>query len=306
MSLPAAAATQKTGSGISISPTLSQFTIKPGQSASLSITLKNITVDDIIAQAAIYDFRSDNSTGNPQIITNPSQVSPNSVKPFVVGLSDVPLQLGQQKTINLSLQAPKDIPPGAYYGIIRYKAEPAVPNSPKADQVALSASVGTIVLITVPGNLRDQIQLTRLHIYHGGYDGSLFFSKPGTAGVEVKNLGNGFAQPFGTVTLTNMSGKQVDSYQLNNTVPRGNILPGSSRTFTNPLTGISSIGRYTLTASVADGNGGNVIVLKKTFWYIPLWLAILILVIIALIVVVIFWRGRRYRVAVRRYRSKRR
>lgn len=293
--LPAAAQQNPTGSGLSISPILSEYTLKPGQSDKLGISLKNITLNKITAQSGIYDFESDNVTGNPRIIKDQNQVSPNSIRRFIQGLTDVPLDVGQQKKVALTINIPKDTSPGAYYGIIWYKAVPTGPNAPGPGEVSLSASVSTIVLITVPGNLRQQVQLTDLHIYRGGHDGTLFFGKPNQIGVELRNLGNGFVKPFGTVEIKNMSGKVVDSYQLNNTNPRASILPSSNRIFKNDIKNINSIGRYTVTASVSYGTGAQVLTLKETFWYIPVWLGLIIIAVIIMLLLLVYSAYRRYR-----------
>jgi hypothetical protein len=293
--LPAAAQNNPTASGLSISPTLFELSVRPGEASKIDIRLKNITVNKIIAQAAINDFESDNASGNPKLITDPAKISPYTIRHFVQGLEDVPLEVSQQKTITLPIQIPADTSPGGYFGVIRYKAVPAGPNAPKPGEVALSASVGAIVLITVPGNVREQVQLSGLHIYRGGYDGTLFVRKPTHIGVEIRNLGNGFARPYGTVEVKNMSGKAVYSYQLNSANPRANVLPSSTRIFKDQIKNVSSPGRYTVTASVSYGSGSQVLALKQTFWYIPLWLVILIVVILLLLVLLAFGAYRRYR-----------
>lgn len=295
---PAAIAQQSnglpTGSGLSISPTVSEFTLKPGASANLTITLKNITVDDVTAVGAVNDFTSDNSTGNPKIITNSSTPGPNSIRNFVLNLNNVALKRGDQKNLTLGLRVPANTPPGAYYGIIRYRAVPAGSNAPGPGQVALTASVGTIVLITVPGNIREQVQAKDLHIYRGATDGSFFFGPPTKIGVEIKNFGNGFIKPFGTVEVHNMFKKTVLTYQFNNPKEPGNILPNSERVFTNNIKGISQFGRYTATASISYGSGSQVLILTKNFWYVPLWMVIVLLVVLAVLVFLAYRAYRRY------------
>lgn len=304
--VPVQAQQGPSGSGLSISPTLSEYTLKPGQADKLDITLKNVTINDITAQSFINDFKADNTTGSPQIITDTTKISPNSIRKFIIGLDDVPLRVQEQKKITLAIQIPKDTPPGAYFGVIRYKAVPAGLNAPKEGEVALSASVGTIVLITVPGNLKEQVQLSDLHIYSGRSTGTFFFSKPTDVGVEVRNLGNGFAKPFGTVEVTKLFGdKTVYTYQINNTNPRGTVLPSSSRIFKNPIKNINQVGHYTVTASLTYGSGSDVLVLKKAFWYVPGWLVAVIgagLLILLLLTYRAYWR---YRQGVKRsYRRK--
>jgi len=282
------------GSGLSISPTISEFTLKPGGSANVTITLKNITVDDVTAKGFVNDFTSDGNTGNPKILTNSDTPTPNSIKTFITNLSDVPLKRGEEKKVNISFQIPQSTPPGAYYGIIRYRAIPAAANTPGPGQVALTASVGTIVLITVPGNIREQVQVQGLHIYRGGTDGTFFFGPPNSIGVEIKNFGNGFIKPFGTVEVHNMFNKTITTYQFNNPKQPGNILPNSERIFTNNIKGINQFGRYTATASVSWGSGSQVLTLEKSFWYIPRWMLAIILIVLAALVYLAYRAYRRY------------
>ena len=293
--LPTSAQQNEPGSGISISPLISEFTLKPGEAKTLELKLKNITSNKITAQPSINDFESDNESGNPKIITDPNYVGPHSISKFITGLEDVPLNSGEQKKVDLPVQVPKDTTPGAYYGIIRYKAVPVGENEPGPNEVSLSASVGSIVLITVPGDLREQAQLTNIQIYRGDGESTLFFRKPTKVGVELKNLGNAFIKPFGTVEIRDIRGKEVYSYQLNNTDPRASVLPDSTRIFVNDIKNVDKIGRYTVTASVSYGNGSQVLTLKKTFWYIPLWLAVVILMVLAVLVYLTFRAYRRYK-----------
>ena len=296
--MPLVSAQQQTasGSGLSIYPVLFQYTLTPGQSTTLKITLKDATVGAIDAQAVVTDFESDGTTGNPKLLTQPGASSPNSIKNFVYQLSNVPLNPGEQKITSVGIHIPDGTAPGAYYGVIRYKAVPTGVNAPAPGQVALTASVGSIVLITVPGNLRTLVKLNALHIYHGTQDGRFFLTRPDHIGVEIQNLGNGFARPFGTVEVQNIFHKDVATYQFNNPKQLGNVLPNSTRIFNNAVSGISQPGRYTVTANVAYTSGGNVLTIKKTFWYIPAWMAIIIaaiLLILILLTIRLYFRYRR-------------
>lgn len=286
---------QPSGSGLSISPTISEYTLKPGTHQSLTVTLKNITVDDVLAQAVINDFTADNSTGNPKIITDTSIKSPNSIREFVKNVDNVPLKKGQQKNVILDIAVPANAAPGAYFGVIRYKAVPTGVNAPGPGQVALTASVGTIVLITVPGNLKEQVQVQGLHVYRGARDSSFFFGPPDKIGVEIRNFGNGFIKPFGTVEVHDTFDKLLTTYQLNNPKQPGNILPSSTRIFTHDLKGASKIGRYKIIASVSWGSGSQVLTLEKSFWYIPLWLVAVILIVLAVLIFLVIRTYRRYR-----------
>jgi hypothetical protein len=272
------------GSGLSISPTVSQMTIKPGGTNHVDITLKNITVDDVVAKGEVDDFKADNNTGNPQIITNSNVQSPNSIKKFISNIDDVPLAKGEQKKVIIGLDVPQNATPGAYYGIIRYRAVPKALNTPGPGQVALTASVGTIVLVTIPGQVREQVQVNGIHVYRGARESSFFVRPPTRVGITITNFGNGFVRPFGTIEVHDVLNKTISSFQFNNPKQLGNILPSSSRTFTNNIKGLNKIGRYTVIASVSYGSGSQVLTLKKNFWYVPIWLVIFLLLILAALV----------------------
>ena len=277
------------GSGLSISPTRYDLQVNPGESQDIKITLKNISGTSIVAKSFINDFTSDNATGQPQIITNTSVFSPQSIRNFQSGLADVPLAKDASMTETINFSVPKSAAPGAYYGIIRYAAVRGDLSTSAGNDVSLTASVGVVVLLTVPGNIKEQIQVNRVAVYKDtvtNNSSSFYISQPGAVGIDVKNLGNGFAQPFGNVTVSNMFGKQDYSYQLNSSTPRGVVLPNASRTFKDSIHNIKIPGRYTVTANVSYGNGGEVLISTTHFWYLPVWLIVLLVIILAVLIAV--------------------
>ncbi|GAC1483655.1 MAG: hypothetical protein NVS1B7_8090 [Candidatus Saccharimonadales bacterium] len=286
------------GSGLSISPTRYERTISPGSTDTINdLTLSNVSGADVVAKSQINDFEPDGVTGEPKIITDPNKASGRSIKPFLTDVKDVPLKKDERKIFDVHIQVPKNAVPGAYYGVIRYTAVQADSASVKDRQVALDASVGTIVLITVPGNVNEQLQINSIHAFGGikGYEkpGYIFIArKPTQVGLEVRNLGNGFAKPFGSVQVTDMFGKKVFAYEVNRQDPKANVLPDSNRTFRDDISNISTPGRYSVVAFISGTNGGQVISGKVSFWYLPVWF--LAAIVIALVIVVLLcWIGYR-------------
>lgn len=285
---------QPGGSGLSISPTRTELRIEPGGSEIVKINLRNVTNGNIVANAFINDFESDNETGEPKIIINNSGDNATSIRPFLKGVEDVELGPNESKTVDVLVEISQNAAPGAYYGVIRYAAVP-VGSDPGPGQVSLTASVSTIVLIEIPGDIRQQIQVREALVYRKGIAGTFFTAKPEETGVRVINQGNGFVKPFGTVTIDNPLGKQVQQYELNDSEPRANVLPSSGRVFRKPIEGISVPGRYVLTAHVSFGNGGETLTVRKGFWYLPWWFILLVLVIIAVVAVGVHWVQKRIR-----------
>ena len=289
-----ARAQQNAGSGLSISPTRTELSIKPGQAGTVSITIKNVTKGPLTAKALVNDFEPDNQTGEPKLITDESKQSAASIKDFLIGFEDVDLAADQEKEINIPVQMPSDAAPGAYYGVIRYQAVPKSTTEQGAGQVALTASVGSLVLVEVPGDITQKIEVQSVKAFLGEKSGSVFTKKPTQVGITIKNLGNSFAKPFGQVQVTNMQGKQVYAYEINNSTPRGNILPNSARTFKDELKGVSAPGRYKISANISHASGGEILNYTTTFWYIPVWLLITLIGVLVVLVGSAYYLFRRY------------
>lgn len=293
VAMPVFSQEQEAGSGLSVSPTRTELTIEPGGEDVLRISLRNVTNNTIVARPVVNDFFSDNETGQPQLLINEERDVP-SIKPFLKELEDVTLAQGAEATVEIPVTVPSDTAPGGYYGVVRYLAIPEGASAPDEGQVSLTASISSILLVEVPGDVREQVQLRNVLFYRQGVTGSFFTSKPEQVGVEIVNQGNGFIKPFGNVMVKNPFGKEVQSYEMNTGNPRNNVLPESTRVFKEDLSGISVPGRYTTTASVSFGNGGEVLTLTKTFWYLPIWFVIAVLVLIAGIVAAVFYARKRF------------
>lgn len=275
---------QTGGNGLQISPTRTELSAGAGEVKNFTITVKNVTQGDLTAQAVVNDFESDNVSGTPQIIVDENQRTPNTISNMLKGLNDFDLKAGETKDIKLSVDVPGNAAPGAYFGAVRFAAVPKDQKATGDRQVSLTASVAHLVFLEVAGDVNEQIQITGVDAQKNGKASSFFFSAPNESAVAIKNLGNGFSRPFGNVQTKNMFGKQVSNYEVNNTTPKGIILPNSSRTFVDKLEGVSLPGRYSQVASVAYGNGGEVVIYKSSFWYMPIWAIIVLLVILAAII----------------------
>ncbi|HEX5797313.1 MAG TPA: hypothetical protein VFX86_02895 [Candidatus Saccharimonadales bacterium] len=294
-------------SGLQISPTRTELTVKKGSSENVSLSLKNVTGGTIIAKPEINDFISDNDTGTPRIITDENQKSPYTIKDFISGIPNIRMNSGETRKLKIPINVPADQPPGAYFGVIRFIAEPVSTNTDTdGRQINLTASLGHIVLVDVPGDVNEQLQLVSFSAEKDGKTGTVFSSSPDGIALGLKNTGNSFSKPFGTVTIKDFRGKEVHRYEINNTDPRGNILPDSTRVFHDNIKNLgSSPGRYSAIASVSYGTGGDVLVSETHFWVIPGWLRILAAVVVLLILLIIFFVYKKLRGQEEKYKSRR-
>lgn len=275
----------QSGNGFRISPVRVEKTIEKGQSSTAKIMIENPTPQDINARVAIHDFEpAADETGQPRIIFDENKsASGNSFKTLVAPIQDIFIPSKGKKEITVYLSVPNNASSGGYYGAIR-----VLPNGSSNDQsnVSLSASVGTLFLITVPGGLTEQLQLVDFSAARDSSTGRLFINSGKIQIItRLKNTGNVHVKPFGKVQVSDRSGKVVQEYEFNNTEPQSNVLPNSTRKFEDNLKDQKWFGKYTITANLGYGSTGSLITAKNTFWVIPMWLVIIAgLLVIALVV----------------------
>jgi len=299
------------GSGISLSPTRTELSILPGANDEVIITVRNVTSGPIVARPVINDFVADNETGDPRLLLEEVEESAASIRGFLGALEDIQLEPGESVDVTVPINVPENAFAGGYYGAVRYQAIPVGQESQGDGQVSLTASVASLVLIEVPGDIDQKVIVDYVQAYLGDSRGSLFTKKPDFVGAAISNQGGSFVKPFGKVSVSNTRGNEIFSYELNNLTPRGNVLPDSTRVFKDRLVNtetrtvngeeetvesspITWPGRYTISADISYGNGGEIFTVNSSFWYIPAWLIIVLAAVVIALFVGGFFLYRKY------------
>lgn len=273
-----------TATGYLVSPVRVELNLDKGQSQTVTLTVENPTSIETTAQAVINAFEaSSDETGQPKILLDNSNPPSNDFKSLVSAIPDVTLAPHEKKDIPVTITVPNNASAGGYYGAIRFVAA----QGDNEKNVALSASVGTIFLVRVSGDLVEDLQLVEFTAAKNGDTGRIFIGSGEMSIVtRLKNTGNIHVKPFGRIQVTDRSGKIVQEYEFNSTDPRANVLPSSTRKFTDVLTPQKWVGKYTITANLGYGTGGNLITAKNTFWVIPIWFVIALAGLIVILVAV--------------------
>jgi hypothetical protein len=270
--------------GYIVSPVREELTIEKGKSQTVTLTVENATNNATVAKAIVNDFEaSGDETGQPRILLDENvSAASNSFKGLVAKLSSIELGAHQKKQIDVTISVPQSANAGGYYGAIRFISD----NDQNDKNVALSASVGTIFLVKVPGNLKEAMELLQFTASKNGSNGR-FFVNGGEIAIltRLRNTGTIHVKPFGRIAITDSRGKEVEAYEFNNLEPRSNVLPNSIRKFEDKLKNKHWLGKYTVTANFGYGSSGSLITAKTYFWVIPTWLFVLMGVVILAIIV---------------------
>lgn len=257
------------GNALKISPVRQDLVIKPGESKTVDVYVQNMTKQPASLQAIANDFTaSDDESGTPKILLDKDSYAPShGLKRYIAPINDFTLQPNEQKDIKVTISIPKNAAGGGYYGAVRFA--PSSTNSNQ--QLSLSASVGSLLLVTVPGDITEQLGTVSFNVGKGGNAGTFFVSgKDLQSYIRFKNGGNVQVYPFGKVTLKK-SGKVLAAYEINNTDPRGAVLPDSIRKFTTSLGDkANSFGKYTVEGNFGYGTKGQLLSAKTTFYVVPL------------------------------------
>lgn len=270
------------GNGLKIAPVRSDLTIEKGANRMVNVRVENITASKVTLRAVTNDFvPSTDESGEPRIILDEKQSAPgNSFKTLVGTIAPVTLNPNESKDVRIILTVPENAPSGGYYGAIRFS-----PGTGENDKnVALTASAGTIFLVRVPGNITEKMSVESFGISKKGSLGTLFDSGPLTVETRFRNFGNVHVQPFGKISIKDMSGKMIQEIEINNAQPRGSVLPASIRKFENPIKQEKFFGKYTAEASFGYGSNGELLLAKKTFFVIPFRLIAVVLAILAFLI----------------------
>jgi len=284
---------------IKVTPVRTDIEIMPGSSKTVDVTVTNLTTTSVSVAPYTNDFVAGDDRGTPALILDSDQFAPShSLKRFMSPLSTATIPAKQSKTFKVLITVPQNAQAGGYFGAVRF-----APSDPDGGgQVNLSASVASLILLTVPGDIVEKLRLNNFDIQQNDVNGNSFRTPDNLqASFSFENQGNLQIGPFGRVSVKK-GDKVVFESDFNNKDPRDVILPDSTRRWEIAFKDIEAFGHYDVTATFTYGTTNQTIEVTKSFWVIPQWVifaaigaVVGLLLIIALVVfLVIRSRKRRY------------
>ena len=282
-------------SNLQVSPLRTSVTIDPGETKVVPVTIRNLSSNTVTLRAITNDFiAGDDESGQPSIILDENEYAPtHSLKRYLQQIDNVTLAANEEKAIPVTVVVPESAPSGGYYGAVRF-----VPADAGSAQVAIAPSVASLVLVRVAGDYRESLELKEFSIRQDGSTKAFLTSgEKITTVVRLENKGNVHVEPFGSVFVSK-GNKTIYSAAINDTEPRGAILPDSTRKWEVPLENMTDFGKYTVSVTLGYGDANQTIEYERTIWVVPvLYLALAggALLIVLGIIVAIFLSIRSYK-----------
>ncbi|MBU3935289.1 hypothetical protein KJ909_01315 [Patescibacteria group bacterium] len=262
--------------GLSAIPPRLEITLNPGEVKTAQIKVKNeSTVDQTITTSAT-DFIVTDDEGTPvQIDTDMSENRWAGSSWIQISPTVNDIKAGQTKSLTVTVLAPDDALPGGHYAMILHS--PNTSTVLDSTGAAIQTNVGTLVYITIPGDIKENAQVKKFTAPR--------FSEFGPINFEtiIANFSDIHISPIGAINIKNWLGGTTANLTLDKT----NIFPYTSRTFENTLNRKWLFGRYRAQVNAGYGTAGQIVSATIFFWVIPWRLIVLILATAAITFVLI-------------------
>lgn len=306
--------------GLGVSPR-KDYAVQPGKTVSDTLYISNLSLtQDLQVEMRMIDFGAQDETGAPALqLGDNAQQTPWSLKPFIKMPSNVRVGAGKSTNVPISITIPASQGAGSYYSAVEYTAI----NPETKQKVNISASTASLIFVTVPGEAKEQLimkqfgawQTTGADKISGEFKGAFFGASPKEFAYRLQNAGNVAEQPSGSLVIKNMFGRTVKEVEDAN--PKKQlVLIGQTRRVQacikpsvlnsqdpNGQNAKQTVcddpgllpGRYTAQIALFYGlNGASTQEVQATasFWYLPWW-SIVGLIVLILIIVGLVWLIRR-------------
>ena len=265
-------------SGVTVSPILSTVSINKGQTLTENVSAFDNNLTPINVSIVFANFVSANEYGQPKF-----------EKIFKSNINDGDLTVSSQPSYLLKSRTPTSIPitisaksyalPGEYFVGVFADISKFVPGK----QVQVSGAVGSLFLIRIAGNAKETGFIKSFSA-----NSPFFTSLPVNFTTDFVDTGNVHLIPEREIDIYNMFGQKVKTIIFN---PNNNIvLPVgvNQRIFSNTWNSNSLLfGQYTARLFLTYGyNKVTTVESDSTFWVVPYW----IIIIIVLVFIFILWQ----------------
>jgi uncharacterized integral membrane protein len=202
---------------LTISPARIEISGDPGTTITKQITLFN---DSKAGEETYYvsyaNFEAQGETGSPLFVEPKGDLGT-----WMNAGQSVTLKANESKTIILTINIPVGAYSGGHFAVVFFGNKPD-----EAGQVSVGAKTGTLVLLSVNGDVLEAGGLASFNTKN-----NKFFYNTLPVGLEYrwKNDGNDRVKPEGEITIRNLF--YIPAARINANAVSGNILPHSTRLF---------------------------------------------------------------------------
>lgn len=261
---------------LTIRPAIIETSLKQGESGSYSIRIVNDSNEAV--ELGITAVEAEGAASEDGVAKYNDRNESSTLANWIGAAGMVKINANDSANVVFPINVPSNAPVGGHYAGLQFTE---LRGAPTAGAGVLGGLVANIAL-DVPGQTIEKGDV----LTFATADGKTSYDKlPVSFTTRINNGGNRHFKPQGAITVKNMFGSVVATLPFNVTNGGGNVLPRSTREFTNDWQGEFAFGKYTAMLNV-DLAGAGVKTASLDLWVMPAGLLVLWL-IIALIILVI-------------------
>ena len=229
----------------------------------------------------IEDFIVADNKGTPISVVVPN--SRWSLKKWITAPTYLPVDSKTSQIINLTIRIPKNALPGGHFAMILYSpSENLKLGEIKKTSSAINQRVGTLLYVTVKGQVSELANISRFSIPK--------FSEFGPINISgsVESVSDVHVNPKGSISIYN----PVRTKIYEHSIEVGNIFPDTARDFNHSWNQKWGWGQYRADLNLVYGSVSSPLSASVYFWLFPIRLIIycLIFVVSTLIAVILLQR----------------
>lgn len=271
---------------LTVAPSRQELEVNPGEETAFNVKFYNRSDTPVSGLLKVADFIVEDKEGTPTFLEEtPTVIGPAQVSRRFAAASWVTLPYDRMTIaphdsvlIQAKITAPPDARPGGRYLAVSFETS-ATPGQavglPREAETPVSARIAGLVYLRVSGPITEKAQVIQFTAPR--------FSEYGPVKIttEISNQGDYHIRPKGTITLTNMLGRQAAKEKLQ----ESNIFPDVSRVYENELGEKWMWGKYKAQLVASYGETGKALTATIFFWVFP-W-RVATAVVLAVIIVVL-------------------
>lgn len=262
--------------GLSAIPPRLEITIKPGETITKTIKVRNESKLEKIISTNIKDFIVVDDSGTPVQIDSKDISNRWSASTWIqVSSNKLKLKPGETQNISVTIIVPEDALPGGHYAMILH--------SPNNDTLLsetgaiIQTNVGTLVYITISGDINESAKIKNFTAPKFSEYGPISFK------AVITNLSDIHISPMANIMVTNFLGLKTANISLDDI----NIFPYTSREYNTSLNKQILFGKFKAQLSAAYGSAGQIATSTIFFWVIPYKLIITLVAILTIVILIL-------------------
>jgi len=247
--------------GVEISPAIIEDRVSPGETRDFSLSVRNISTVERTFYFLALDIKGVDERGVP-IFAEIGEPTPYELSTWLtVPTESITIPAGESQSFGFRITVPREASPGAHFGGVFLESQ--APRL-RTSGAGIGFSVGTIVSLRIAGDVVEEARVRSFSTDR------LIYNEPSVRfTTNVENMGNVLVRPYGQIKIVNMTGREVGTVRVNETVSP--VFPQAERSYQTEWDRDGfAFGRYQAMVSLVYGEDGRrTITGTATFWILP-------------------------------------